>query len=536
MNVVTRAIVNGKDRMEVKGKHTWAEFGRTQRGKKLYLFGANAAGEYFIRKYGKRYPVCAVVDNDTSKWGSRTGLGMEVHSPEILREADDEHTVIIISSTNYYTEISGQLEQAGFHSYFVLCKMEARKVHNVMLRICYQTEKRIWEAISRKYGWNKGILQKRLLFYKNRVHPIQRHKLLFISGGKYKEHEKYISEALYRKERGLDLVWLLDREEQCPAYARRVEMENTEEVIYEMATAKIWFNSDNFPLYVSKRRGQYYIQTKHWASVALKKFYFDTPLHFKTRPWLKYVWKHDVGMYDYIITGGQFDEMTCRSGFRYHGKFMNAGSPRTDILFAPEAAEREVKKAFGISPGGKILLYAPTFRISGNQQEYESEINEDFPDFKLLLDAVAGRFGGDWYVLLRLHPFVAHKRGCLDYSARVLDASGFPDIQQLLAASEIIITDYSSLMFEPALVQKKVFLYITDIERYTSEERELWFKLQELPFPLAENDKQLKRVIDTFSENEYLRRVQDFLELLQVREDGHACDRVAERILQLLKS
>jgi len=394
---------------------------------------------------------------------------------------------------------------------------------------------RIWFYINHHWGWNKTNIKYRNIMKEGHREPIINNKIVFLASGRYNDHEKYICNALMEKEEDLDIVWILDSEKECPFNARYINSNDTQKVAYELATAKIWINSNVFPIYVTKRKGQIYIQTKHWSSITLKKFYFDTPVHFKTRPYLKSVWKNDVKMYDYILVGSEFDKKTCKAGFGYKGEFLEVGSPRTDALFYSTIFKKSIIQKYNLEEDVKLLLYAPTFRAKENAREYKSEAYSVVPDFLTLCNVITKKYGGMWKVALRLHPYIDTESVDLCKNENVIDMSQYEDIQELLAVSEVVITDYSSLMFEPAMVGKKVFLFTPDIEEYCAKERDLWFDLKELPFSYARNEQELFDNIMNHEEETYQRNVKAFFDYHGVHEDGHASERAAEFILDLIK-
>ncbi|MNC57198.1 putative CDP-glycerol:glycerophosphate glycerophosphotransferase [compost metagenome] len=116
----------------------------------------------------------------------------------------------------------------------------------------------------------------------------------------------------------------------------------------------------------------------------------------------------------------------------------------------------------------------------------------------------------------------------------VIDASGYPDSQELVAAADVMITDYSSIMFEPAFVRKPVFLYAPDRKEYINGERKLLIDYDTLPFSIAESNEDLANNIENFNQEEYVRQVDEFMEKYGVHEDGHASERAAKFISDLV--
>ena len=242
----------------------------------------------------------------------------------------------------------------------------------------------------------------------------------------------------------------------------------------------------------------------------------------------------DSALMDYILVGSDFDERTCRSGFDFSGEVIHVGSPRSDILFHVNECLGEVVKVYPSIIGKKLLLYAPTFRrnkIGTEEMEVTFQNELDFDFVKKFLEK---RFGGEWLILLRLHPSVAEMSKAISHPDFVVDVSDYYDSEELVAVSDAMITDYSSIMFEPAFVHKPVFLLATDRERYLKEERGFLVDYDTLPFPQASSNEELARNIESFDEEKYVRDVDAFLDKYGVHEDGHAGERAARFILDLI--
>ncbi len=535
VNSMIRAIYQQKNMLQVDKSHTWKVFDALCKEKDIYLFGAGVQGLYFVERYRKKYSIKGIFDNSysTNKYGI---YGIEVRNPEEILKLDKTNTVIIITSTNYYEAILRQLEKYEFHNYYILCKMEMQKFSNKIKVFAYSVVPSFFDK------WNLYASKHFHKNYRERIEkgyrevPIQRNKILFFSYGKYNDHAKYISEYAYQHAYEWDLVWVLDENVECPDYVRRISSTNRQTILYELTTAKIWITTAELPPYAVKRKGQYCIQTKHWSSITLKKFYYDTPIYYRNNRIKRKDLKHNTSLYDYVVVGSQFDERTCRSGYRYHGKFLHAGSPRTDVLINQEIDREEICAVLEIDSKKKFLLYAPTFRVQSCGEEITEKVSDAMPDFTKLKKCMKNKFGGEWEILLRLHPHIAK-----DYmgiytneTSGLMDVSMYSDIQELLAIADCVITDYSSLMFEPAMVGKMVMLYAPDYQEFVKNERELWFKLEDLPFPLSYSDNQLFDIVKKFSEERYQNDVACFMNKYGICEDGHACERVVKAIEKLM--
>lgn len=238
-------------------------------------------------------------------------------------------------------------------------------------------------------------------------------------------------------------------------------------------------------------------------------------------------------MMDYIFTGSQFDSDFCRRAFGFSGETLEIGSARTDVLFAPDEANARIRKLYQIPTEGKILMYAPTFRYKDGDCSKGCEYIL-IADFGVIKNALEERFGGEWFILLRLHPNVQNSIGELCLEPWVKNATAYPDSQELVAACDILISDFSSIMFEPAFVHKPVFLLASDFDNYVGKEYELAIAYESLPFARAESNGQLAENIRAYKEDEYVARVDAFMEHYGVKEDGHASERAVKYILDLL--
>ncbi|MCR5103589.1 MAG: CDP-glycerol glycerophosphotransferase family protein, partial [Eubacterium sp.] len=299
--------------------------------------------------------------------------------------------------------------------------------------------------------------------------------------------------------------------------------------IYEMETAKVWIMDEPVPEYIFKRKDQIYIQTKHWGSITLKKFYFDVDRQSEKR---KKKLEHGFAGIDYIFVGSDFDENSCRSGFHYSGECVHIGSPRSDVMF-DMTVKKKVRYHYKLSEDKRIILYAPTYReVRGKNIRSKRHWNEI--DLRAIRNAVAAKFGGEWVVLLHLHPLDASYAQGVRLEEGIIDASLYENSQELVASADMMITDYSSVMFEPAIVGKPVFLYAPDQKEYVFGDRGFLIDYNSLPFPVSESMDELLSEINRFVLDNYQKRVKVFLGDHGVSEDGNASMRAAEFILKKL--
>lgn len=360
--------------------------------------------------------------------------------------------------------------------------------------------------------------------------PIDKKKVLFSSyyGRGYSDSPKAIAEALLASGEDVKLCWLVKSEAEAatlPAGITPVDQNNALARIMAYSTSRVWV--DNCRKYVpQKRKGQVYMQV--WHGFALKMIEADATQALED----EYIRgsKNDSAMTDVIVSGSGFMSGLYRNSFWYDGEVAELGTPRNDIFFgdACAALEKKVRSALKLPSDRRLALYAPTFRADQNLDCYAL-------DAQRLLSACENRFGGEWTVLIRLHPNIAGKSaGLFPYDGeRIVDATAYPDMQELLAGADLLLTDYSSSMFDYALTGKPCIQFALDVEAYTRE-RNFYFPLTELPFLMARSNGELEELILRYDQTQWAGKWEQFKAVNGFREDGQASVRCARWILDRL--
>ena len=363
----------------------------------------------------------------------------------------------------------------------------------------------------------KSLRHKAYLAYCRSL-PLQNNKILMWAdnfksfGCSPKYMAMYLAENFPGK---YDLVWVLEQGRKLPQgmpEGIRVVRYFSMEYLKEIATAKVIICNHRTSKYhyFKKRKGQFYIQTWH-SSLRLKKIEADAPDLDE-----KYVKnaKEDSARMDLLISGCRFSSDIFRRAFWYDGEIFEHGTPRCDGFFGDNQAVRQkVFDFYNIPQNKKLALYAPTFRKDKKASLYGM-------DFAMLGKAL----GADWALGCRLHPNIAADVEDPDS----ISMSKYPDMQELLAACDLLITDYSSSMFDMAVAGKKCALFLPDLQQYMANERGLYFDIQALPFPQAQTMEELCSCVTDFSG--YETRCADFLKEIGSFESGNAAATLARRI------
>lgn len=231
---------------------------------------------------------------------------------------------------------------------------------------------------------------------------------------------------------------------------------------------------------------------------------------------------YNVKLCDLMTSNSRGTTEIYRRAFGYAGEILECGSPRNDVFFrAPEPFARKVKEYFKLE-GKHLALYAPTWR---------SDFNTEFlsMDYEQIRKILGRRFGGDWVILIRMHPQnMAEARDIID-DGGTINATYYDDVQELLVACDVLITDYSSCMFDFAAGGKPCFLYAPDVEEYR-DDRDYYFDVYDLPFPLGQNTAELEQKILEFDEEIYQEKLRALYEQVGLNETGHASEYAAQYI------
>jgi CDP-glycerol glycerophosphotransferase len=382
--------------------------------------------------------------------------------------------------------------------------------------------------IKRKLGFYLRLA----LYYLFRVFPIRQNKIFVtnFNGKGFGDHPKYIVLELLSRQNNCQIVWQVKKE-----YSRGFPPSITTvpygslAAIYGAVTSKIWIDNCRKQLYVRKRKKQFYIQTWHSGPLEIKKIERDVE-NILSPSYVKQA-RHDSTMIDLFLAYGGSDERGkfIKSVFWYEGEIFKCGCPRDDIFFTQNSKiSGKVLNHFHLDSGTKLILFAPTFRDIFTVSTYS--IN-----FDSILDVLSKKDGGKWVFLVRLHPNISEKAALLDlFNDSVINATGYDDMQELLYASDILITDYSDCMFEFALLRRPLFLYFEDIISY-KKERDFYLDIFSLPFPVAQSMDELINNIETINNDLYSQKIDAALQESDSLNDGKASRMVADRIMEEIK-
>lgn len=372
------------------------------------------------------------------------------------------------------------------------------------------------------------FLYGRFFFLLFKVLPLQ-NKVVFSSywGKNCADNPKYISDELLKNNNKIKQVWIAreTEKEQLDKNIKVVKWGSLQ-MIYELATAKVWVDNHTKPEWVMKRKKQLYIETWH-GGLGMKKI--ESDLGEKLPRKSKKQIMHNSKMADLFISNSTFLTNIYKRAFWYNGPILECGFPKNDIFFRTKENLNEIKEKIynklDIPKDKKVVLYAPTFRNDNNLDCYDI-------DYKRLLKTLKEKFSSDFVCIVRLHPRMTDESEKLDiFNHEIINGSKYDNMQDLIVASDVFITDYSSGVFDFALKYEPAFLYAKDIEGY-EKERGLYFDLNILPFPLAKSNDELESNIKEFDYSLYKQRLHEYFNLEDVglKENGQASKKVSQII------
>ena len=342
-----------------------------------------------------------------------------------------------------------------------------------------------------------------------RLLPVNKKRVLFVCyrGKQYACNPRAISEKLEGK--GLELIWAFHHPEEFGFLKERginVVGDRGLRFAYLALTSRVVITNTYYKPFLPRRRKQFYLRTWHGGG-AYKRVNYPGGLTGY------YIRMQQQGADLYLSSSSEFTKGTLREAFGYKGEVLEAGMPRNDIFFDAEKADKVAGRLRGeldIPADTKLALYAPTYRDKGTPPEI---------DENAVLSALRERFGGEWKLLYRGH-HVYDRAECEKQ-----------DMQELLCLADVLLTDYSSSMWDMSLSGKPVFLFAPDISRYKAE-RDFFMDIRSWPFPLAESITELCENIKGFDKAKYAADVKKHHEALGSCETGKAADKAAERVIR----
>ena len=318
-----------------------------------------------------------------------------------------------------------------------------------------------------------------------------------------------------------EYVWE-GKDSQSPWVGRRTKFVKHGSVnsIRHILTSGFIFSNVGLGSFIPKRKKQFFVNTWHGGG-AYKVVGVDMKNTSREETLINDICAKQT---DYFISSSRkFTEVMSQSKHIETEKFLECGMPRNDLLINKNGADisKKVRKYFDIREDQKIVLYAPTYRGEEREAEFHSQL-----DIIGCLKALEERFGGNWVFFVRMHHFVKGEQ-----LQNCVNATEYADMQELLYAADVFITDYSSTIWDYSLTFKPGFLFVPDLKEYDAE-RSFYTDPLTWPFPLAETNGDLQRHILEYDEEISKGKIKNHHYLLGNAESGCASKIIAELIYE----
>ena len=362
------------------------------------------------------------------------------------------------------------------------------------------------------------------------IFPIRKKNVVFLSfsGEKASCNPYYIYKYLL-KEKGFELYWVLNNKENIYKIPHnRIINPKGYSFFKMMFTAGFVITNDRLKSYLIFRKGQKLINTWHGGGAFKRTFGYPNGL----QKWynLKTTSLDSKRTTLFISSSQVWTNVIARKSFLYKGEILSSGFPRNDVFFQDNTTLKSIlKKRFHIPPESGVILYAPTYR--GKALSATLGAVENTPlDIKQLKERWFQREGKECVVLFRGHHSLTKGLSMDD----TIDVTTYPDMQELLIIADVLISDYSSCMWDYALTKRPCFIYAPDFEDYL-QNRGFESDYKEWPFFICKDNETLQHKLMTYDQKHYEEMVDKYLYSYGSYERGTASQQVVTWMKQNMR-
>lgn len=297
--------------------------------------------------------------------------------------------------------------------------------------------------------------------------------------------------------------------------------------------AMYWISNYRMLDHQYPRKEQIYLQC--WHGTPLKRLGYDikdSDNAMNSLSEIKKKYRTDATKFSFLLSPSPFATEKFLSAWNLidigqEHKIIEEGYPRNDSLVTSTEEDREhIRERLGIG-GKKVILYAPTWRdnqhMSGQGYTYKAEV-----DF----DKLRHELGDDYVILFRAHYLVANSFNFERYDGFIRNVSDYPDINDLYIASDMLVTDYSSVFFDYSNLKRPIIFYMYDLDHYANEMRGFYLSLDELPGPIVKDEDALIEEIKKANGWKPGPEYEEFIKRFNPYEDGNSSKRVLARIIK----
>jgi CDP-glycerol glycerophosphotransferase len=347
------------------------------------------------------------------------------------------------------------------------------------------------------------------------------------SGRQYSDNPRAIHEELVRRDAPLEHLWVVrDGMAVVPDSATLIR-EGSREFHEALARSRYVVANDHFPPWFARREDQTCLQT--WHGTPLKRLGLDVSEMLQKVRRFERNWDQQMANWQYVLSPNRFATPILRRAYSIQGEMLETGYPRNDVLAAPDRDARSaaVRERLGIPAGVRTVLYAPTYRDNARDRRGRYRLNLHL-DLARLRDAV----GPDTVLLFRKHHYI-NEPVPSDPQGFVRDVSAYPDGTELMLAADVLVTDYSSSMFDFANTGRPMLFFTYDLERYRDDIRGFYFDFAATaPGPLLSHTDEVAEALEDLDgvRARYASRYDAFVASYCEFDDGASAARVVDRV------
>lgn len=375
-----------------------------------------------------------------------------------------------------------------------------------------------------------------------KVIPIQRKMILFISyhGRGYLCNPKAIHEYMSQCEsyRDYQFIWALKKGHDVEIPNAKVIRYNSLQFFYYLGRSKYWIFNCKMPEYLKKKKNQIYLQT--WHGTPLKRLAHDIDIGPSSTFYRSQVSKDqmtksydiDRKKYDYFLSPGAYATEKFISSFQLTpNQILEVGYPRNDFLTNVTYEKiNQIKKKYNLPQDKKIILYAPTWRDNSfNSKGYTYEVQVDFEYWK-------SKLYPNYVVLFKPHYLIINQyesQGLNDFLYLMKEDI---DINELYVISDVLITDYSSVFFDFAILRRPILFYMYDLEEYKENIRGFYLDIStDLPGEVITEEDELIHRLENLEIyfHQYIDKLNSFNQVYNSYQDGMCSKKVVEAVIDL---
>lgn len=488
----------------------------------IVIFGAGMAGQITYKRFKRKVNILGFVDNDKKKIGQFL-FKKPIYPPQKIKDLPYDRIII---ASMYYSEIMAQLiteikvpnhkitidtfdnkGRIGLFNrlisksleYFICLKNDNEFRFSSLAAYYYHKEEIMDNYImyessnGRDFAGNPYALFKYLVYHKEYQHF---NHVIAINDT---EHPKL---APYKNHPRVVIVKI-----------------DSDSFIKYAESCKYYINNVSFRPYIIKKEGQVYVNT--WHSTLLKKLAVDS----------NHVWEsknisRGLLATDYFISPNRY---TTENLFRSYGvdslmqgTIAEIGYPRNDLIYNTD--KELIRKKLNIPRNKKLILFAPTWR---GQYIPENTVRQTLDYYHQIKKNISG----EYHMIVKFHTMVYR---FLDHEALKLSVPLDIDTNELLAVTDILITDYSGILFDFLITGKPIILFTPDRQDYYNAKGGFYLDLNELPGPICDTiDEVIKSINDLNTiQKRYASQYESSRKRFVMCDDGQACERAANLIFK----